>query len=332
MTLTFKLTKQRLLLHGTFVVLMLNYVLLAYAIQTQDCLDASDAGVGLKNCLQIYKKLTADDNSDEAVAVGFKISELYQQKQNFTASNEFLLSMEQQHPELTNQFLIRHQLLRTMGINHYYLNAYSQSLQIFQQAFDIAQVQQDLLALSKSYNDLGVVYKAQSRFADSLSSYMQSLKIKETLGIDLEIAKSWNNIANVYLLMEKYESAITFHRRSLALFEQFDQQDFDSKEQVIHIKDQIAHALSRMGDIDQAIEISEQLIAQTSAWPEHELLLFETHCNLALNYLQNGQVADAFNTIEETKSTAGISSDQQLLRHQVYTAVYMAQADFLKAE
>ncbi len=302
------------------------------ANEAADCLQDNEKTDVLAKCLQAYEKLTVDGNSTDAINVGFKIAALYQQNHDYALSNQFLLSLEQSHPKLTNNFLVRHQLLRTMGINHYHSKAYSQSLQSFQQAFDIAEVQQDLLALSKSYNDLGVVYKAQSRFADSLSSYQQSLKIKETLGIDLEIAKSLNNIANVFLLMEKYESAITFHRRSLALFEQFDQQDFDGKEQVIHIKDQIANALSRIGEIDQAIHILEQSIAQTSEWPDHELLLFETHCNLALIYLLHGQTADAFNTINRTQGTKGISSDQKLLRHEVYTAIYMAQTAYTQAE
>ncbi|MCX7552363.1 tetratricopeptide repeat protein [Marinicella sp. S1101] len=310
----------------------LSLCLSVAAQQQSDCWQKDQDTDVLALCLQAYDSAAYSANNHGAIEVGFRVADLYQQQGEFARSNEFLLSMSQQFPDLTNQFLIRHQLLRDMGINHYYLKDYSQALQIFQQAFDIADVQQDLLALSKSYNDLGVVYKAQSRFADSLSAYQQSLKIKETLGIDLEIAKSLNNIANVLLLMGKYESAITYHRRSLALFEQFDQQDFDGREQVIHIKDQIALALSRIGKVDEAIEILEQSIQQTSEWPAHELLLFETHCNLAKIYLLNGQVAAAYDAINKTQDISGMRSDQVLLRHEVYAAVHRAQNDFFQAE
>lgn len=330
--MVFNPTRKRLFLSWLLFLFNLFYGSKTMADEGADCLQDNDGVDALALCLMAYEKLIGKGRGQASIKVGFKIAQLYQQQDDFMLSNQFLLSMVEHYPDLTNQFLVRHQLLRTMGINHYYLKAYSQALQSFQQAFDIAQVQQDLLALSKSYNDLGVVYKAQSRFADSLSSYQQSLKIKETLGIDLEIAKSLNNIANVLLLMEKYESAITFHRRSLALFEQFDQQDFDSKEQVIHIKDQIAFALSRSGGVNEAIAILEQLITQASDWPDHELLLFETHCNLAKIYLLNGQIVAAHNAISRTQDTKGISSDQKLLRYEVYTAVYMAEGAFIQAE
>ncbi len=332
MALSFHPMEQTDHLKKIFIVLMCYFTLSVHAVEYEDCMDNSDVSNTLDNCLKIIEKLATDETPEKWIEAGFAIAELYQKRQNYEKSNLFLLAMEQQRPELTNQFMVRHRLLRQLGINHHHLKAYSQALQMFQKAFDIAEVQQDLLALSMSLNDLGVVYKAQSRYADSLSSYRQSLKIKETLGVDLEIAKSLYNIANVYLLMEKYDSAVTFYRRSLTIFEKVNQQDFDSKEQLIHIRDQIANSLSRMGDTEQAIEILQQSIIQNESLPDNELLLFETRCNLAMTYLQNDQTQLAYQAINQTKNIDSITSDQKLLRYEVYAEIYLAQSAYTTAE
>ena len=293
---------------------------------------AEETTIQLQACKNAFNNTLRQKKTDQLAEIAFTLSELYQQQNDFQKSNDVLLELEKTDTESVYDFASRHRLLRTIGINYYHLKQYSESQVFFQKAFDLAEIQQDLLRLSQGYNDLGIVYKAQSRFADSLESYQQSLKIKETLGIEPEIGKSLNNIANAYILMGKYESAVKYHQRALALFQKSDTEDYEAREKIIHIKDQIASSLSQLGETDSAIEILEESINSSITLPDSALLLFESYCNLANIYLKTGQPMRALETLAQTESTEGINSDQALLRYEVYTAIYQANEELFTAE
>ncbi|WP_395375450.1 tetratricopeptide repeat protein [Marinicella sp. W31] len=323
-------------LYLTVLIPLFFYTSLIHAQNTDaaPCLTASydTASEHLEECIKTFDDVLTSNQHDDLLEVAFKTASLHQQQGNFTASNALLLEVEKNHSELIYDFTTRHRLLRTVGINHYYLKQYSEAQVYFKKAFDLSEVQEDLLKLSQGYNDLGIVYKAQSRFADSLESYMQSLKIKETLGVEPEIGKSLNNIANAYILMGKYESAITYHQRALQLFQKLDQNDFETQEKIIHIKDQIASSLSQIGETESAINILEESIENSIGLPDSSLLLFESYCNLANIYLNTGQPERALQTLNKTELTQGISSDQELLRLEVYSAIFQANDDYTAAE
>ena len=323
-------------LHLVVLIMILIYspLILAQKVDTARCLSATYDVVEehLEQCIETLDAIDSVQNKDDLLEVAFKTATLHQQLGHFTASNVLLLDVEKNHSEFIYDFTTRHRLLRTVGINYYYLKQYSEAQVYFKKAFDLAEVKEDLLKLSQGYNDLGIVYKAQSRFADSLESYMQSLKIKETLGVEAEIGKSLNNIANAYILMGKYESAITYHQRALQLFQNLDQSDFETQEKIIHIKDQIASSLSQIGETESAIQILEESINNSIALPDSSLLLFESYCNLANIYLNTGQLERALQTLNKTELTQGISPEQELLRLEVYTSIFKTNSDFETAE
>lgn len=318
------------------IYLLLNIIVLnapVFAQETSKCLDEElSQRQRLTACLKSFD--AARQKKDEGLTIKFAFlsAELHQKLQDYSSSNSVLLTLDQLQLPMTNTIKVKHKLLRKIGQNYYFMKDYSKSLSFFQKAFDIAEVDNQLIEMGKSYNDLGIVYKAQSRYSDSLNAYLQSLKIKEALNLSEEVGNTLNNIGNMYILMGDYQSAYTYHNRALNYYLQQAEKDQNVHETIIHAKSQIGVALAEIEGIDVAIAHLEKAIIDAEELNNPKMLLFDTYCALAEFYLAKNQTHKAEIVMQNISEVDQLRSNQSLQRLMVMSKINEANALYDEAQ
>jgi Flp pilus assembly protein TadD len=310
-------------------------LVLCFAAQADTQINCSTIEHSINNpqnfntCLNLFKQAKRDNKIDDIVKYAFIVSKLYRYEKKYDLSNEVLQRLNKNYSPLINTTITQHKILREIGQNYYFLKQYSKSLLNFQKAFDIAQVDNQLLAMAKSYNDLGVVYKAQSRYTDALKSYMQSLKIKQALNLTFEIANTLNNIGNIYILMNDFNSAYNYHNNALKQYLILDHEEV--AEMLVHVRNQIGVSLKKIESLDAAIIYLEKSIYETTgSYSQH--LLFDTYCDLAEFYLEKNLIHKAETIMQKTSIGDEISAEKKLLRYMVMSKINTIKKNYNKAE
>ncbi|NVJ49142.1 MAG: tetratricopeptide repeat-containing sensor histidine kinase [Gammaproteobacteria bacterium] len=73
--------------------------------------------------------------------------------------------------------------------------------------------------VSKTLNNLGIMFRHLGDYESALSYLLRSLAIKETLDNKTPIATTLNNIGVIYHQLEKYQEAISYFDRAIEIFE-----------------------------------------------------------------------------------------------------------------
>ncbi len=295
------------------------------------CLNNSDTDENqVATCLQAITEVASNNNTHDLVALNLQLAQAHRAQKNYEQSIYVLNQLQADHPGMRFEHLYK--VLRNTGMNHYYLHQYSQAQLFFQKALLLAVNQADLYAVSQSHNDLGIIFKLQSRYTDALEAYSQSLKIKESLNLTVETASTLYNIGNVYILINDYPSAFEYHQRALKIYATLPENDATAQERVIHIKDQIARSLAEMGEVSLAIEYLTDLIRETAQLENNNDLSFDSRCNLAELYIKTNQPEKALEILEQTQVTTEISDNQQALQLEMYTRTYLSLGSLQQAK
>lgn len=109
-------------------------------------------------------------------------------------------------------------MIRLSG--YYYRIEPNRSIEISEDALQLAQQMEFKRGAAKAYNLMGVVYSSLGNFAMGLENYLQALAIFEELGEKLSVGITSNNIGTIYRGMGNYSEAIHFYQRSLAISEE----------------------------------------------------------------------------------------------------------------
>ncbi len=315
----------------TFIFLILNAP--TYAQEALSCSNEEfEQQDRLIECLDLFDKAQRENDEENIIKFAFISADIYQKLNDYQSSNRILLSIDPMQLSLTNTIKVKHKLLRKIGQNHYFMKDYSQSLSYFQKAFDIAEVDNQLIELAKSYNDLGIVYKAQSRYSDSLNAYLQSLKIKEALNLSEEVGNTLNNIGNMYILMGDYQSSFVYHNKALNYYLQQAKKDPNVHETIVHAKSQIGVALAKIEGIDVAIAHLEQAIIDAEELDNGKALLFDTYCALAEFYLSKNLTNKAEAIMQNVTEIGQLRSNQSLQRMMVLSKINAANESYEKAQ
>ena len=77
----------------------------------------------------------------------------------------------------------------------------------------------DKKGVSKSLNNIAIIYLRSERLQDALEMYNQSLEIKKELNDTLGIAATYSNIGNVYIKLSEPETALEYSLKASEIWE-----------------------------------------------------------------------------------------------------------------
>jgi|GEM_PF-5158478 len=221
--------------------------------------------------------------------------------------------------------------------------------------------------ISKTLNNIGIMYRHLGDYESALNYLLRSLAIKETLGNKQTIATTLNNIGVIYNHLEKYQEAISYYDRAIEIFEftgdapgladplnnkgqaleqlgqlsdalEYYQRSLQIEESTQNIRGQsisnahIGAILRQMKRFDQAsqhLNIASQLANQTQS----PVVLTETLLQQGLLYIDLKQVGEAERVFLEGLQIATDSSEKEKVVefHFQLSNVYEMDGQFAKA-
>ena len=106
-----------------------------------------------------------------------------------------------------------------LGTAFHGLGDLDKALEHFLAAHDLYQ-QLDLPEnLSKTLNNIGIIYRTQGKYERAGDIYRQSLQLKEKLGDTLGMAASYQNLSALYTLRQQTETAIEYQQKARDFYE-----------------------------------------------------------------------------------------------------------------
>ncbi len=111
---------------------------------------------------------------------------------------------------------------RQQALEAWYASDFAQALYLNQLNESIFRRLGDIESLSKTLNNIGIMYRNLGQHQKALDYYVQSLELKEQLGQKEKIASTLNNIGVLYQHMADYERAIPALQRSIDIYLEVD--------------------------------------------------------------------------------------------------------------
>ena len=106
-------------------------------------------------------------------------------------------------------------LLTFLGAIHLQQGHYPHALKHFQSALNIATEIKDGVAISRIYNNMGLIYKAQEKYTEALEIYYKCLKISESK----QNPYIYSNIGSILYIQEEWDKALQYYTNALYLAE-----------------------------------------------------------------------------------------------------------------
>lgn len=230
---------------------------------------------------------------------------------------------------------IRYRWHRQKGRLNYFDNDLELAKKHLYQGLSIAKQQQNLIWISKSYNDVGLIESKFNEYKKSLIHYKNSLTIKLEQGDEYAIGTTLNNIGLNYTKLENYPLAIEFYEKALSSFLTYTQNDeFDRRvfENINHLYEDLAIAYSQLGesrDDNDKEDFYEQKALESVATKNSPRQQARALINIARLEVQakNIQSAESF----LTRAIELQESNQFDLRQEIAlekSKLYLASADF----
>ncbi|MDX1627508.1 MAG: tetratricopeptide repeat protein, partial [Fulvivirga sp.] len=107
-----------------------------------------------------------------------------------------------------------------LGIHYYSVGNYEKTLDLFYQAQNTYEKLQDSAALSRSYNNIGLVLSDLGRTEETIEYHQLSLNIKQSMGDLAGMANSYSNLGLAYEAIDSLDLAMEYYRKALAIDEQ----------------------------------------------------------------------------------------------------------------
>src|SRR5690606_33500400 len=99
-------------------------------------------------------------------------------------------------------------------------NSYDNALYYHLKALKIYEKEQDLIKLSRVYNNVGVVYKSQNQHFKALEYFIKAQSIQDSLQ-DATIGITTTNIGNIYLKQKNFEKALEYFTQAQNQFKKY---------------------------------------------------------------------------------------------------------------
>ena len=115
---------------------------------------------------------------------------------------------------------LRFRAIINIGIEYFFLGKYSQAIDYYNKALEIATELNDKNLISEVHGELGIVFKNQGEYAQALEHYKIALSTAIELKDTSWIAVCYANTGNVYRRLANYPKALDYFLKALEVFEQ----------------------------------------------------------------------------------------------------------------
>lgn len=123
----------------------------------------------------------------------------------------------QTNMELKHTLLVSH---APLAIAYSFLGEYEKAVHLCEEALIIAEDLGERRALGDAYNNLGTIYRTQSKFDQAIDAFAMKLKISQELGDKSGIGIAYCNMGNVYENKGEYEKSIELLKNYLRINEE----------------------------------------------------------------------------------------------------------------
>lgn len=147
------------------------------------------------------------------------------------------------------------------GVGSFYLNQsikQHQSIQYFERALKLSEMQGDEFSVGRAYNALGLLYSSLENNKIAESFYQKGLKIFEKLGNKAEVTWLYTQIGELYAVNKEYDKALEQYEKALNIAEEIDIATLSKSTIYMAIG---AVYKERGNKYDQAIEYFEKSLA-----------------------------------------------------------------------
>lgn len=109
--------------------------------------------------------------------------------------------------------------LKSLGVAHYYLSNYRQSLEYYEQSLSIFRELGDKDGIGSMLNNTGLIVEIQGDYSGALQRYLDALSLFTAAGNEKYQAVSYTNIGNIYFSLGRFDKALQYQRHALRLNE-----------------------------------------------------------------------------------------------------------------
>lgn len=298
------------------------------------------AGVALETCLtstqemewdsiQAHCSIAMDSATAEASIQILGVLASMASKKHLDGVSEEIDVKIQQHPLLDKNNDIKYNHLRRMGQRAYINQSLVEAEAIFLEALALAELQTDLDWISKSHNDLGVLYKRLGQYNLALHKYQQSLAFKLKLGDERLIGNTLYNVGALLLELEREAEAVDYLDQAVTAYTKYREQTENSAEnsvnnRILHVYEDLVVANLRLGESEQVEKYIQSLKNHhINALASTEFTSHTVDLVWAKYYIAKGKTELADGFISDAMKTEAATNPLSLLKEKV--TILMAQ-------
>ena len=215
--------------------------------------------------------------------------------------------------------------LNNLGLVYGNLGRYTEALQIYEQALEIARQYKSLEQQNKLLNNIGTVYLSMGNYPRALEHFQKSLKIAIATGARPNQTSTLNNIGQVYLTQGQAAKALGYFQQSLTLAQAMKAADLEATALL-----NIGYVYSGRGEYDRALAFYQQSLDISR---KHNLPSITGLNNIAKVYSSQGRYAEAMaqyqQVLELARKTGDRPTEVILLRN--IGGIHHEQANYAEA-
>jgi CHAT domain-containing protein/tetratricopeptide (TPR) repeat protein len=217
-------------------------------------------------------------------------------------------------------------LLNSLGIIHTRQGNHTQALELYQQALELAQSNQDRSLVGALQNNIGTLRETIGDYLPAIAALNNALIIATELDDYYGIATTYNNLGSVYDNIGQYSRALELYQWAYKRYQRMG----DRAAQVSNLNNQ-AITYSNLGNHSKAIALFQQALAldkEMGASGEGTTLL-----NLSSTYRRAGQLDKALAALQKSLPLLQVIGDRSA-EGKNYTSqgsVYAERGEFVQA-
>ncbi|AKE51821.1 tetratricopeptide repeat protein [Kangiella geojedonensis] len=292
----------------------------SYLDNCKDAVTSKANHEAIEYCEHLLSQASNHELTEEATFIKLELADLYALQENREQSRHLLQQVKTSEAFTLHQ-VIRYRWYRSIGLDYLHQNLFAEATDYLQQAYEIAQLSENITQLAKSANDLGLVHYKQKNYKDALLYYKESLKLKEEIGNLYYIGTTLNNLGLLNKEHKNYQQAIKYYQQSLDVYLKYTEQEgFDQRvfTNISHLYEDLAVTYSLAGNRELG-EVYTRRIIDTFSRKLAQNDKVRAMKNLALVHVEQNQADKAQLFIQEAEHYAtGVSK-------------YIAEIDYIKA-
>jgi tetratricopeptide (TPR) repeat protein len=216
-----------------------------------------------------------------------------------------LLTLRKKIKERVRDPKLRAVHLRNLGIVHYALEEFEESVQFHQQALSAARQINDLAEEARNVGQLGFIYRVLGQFEHAIKSYEEALSIARKVGDHREEARWLLNLGIAHRAQGQFGQSLQFYEKALIANRKIDspRADFLKSTQKSTILGNLGQVYQALGQFTKANRFHQEalVIAQRTGYRRNEVIWLN---NLGLSFYLVGKLNHALAAFDEALSIA----------------------------